>query len=746
MKVDKFHENRNNIYQVLENVEQDGGIITRQSTSGPMAEELVKDMPEVEKAITTSTSRMSEFTLSVENEDVKSKGIHAGIDFFNIFSFELIEGNQDKALNDKSSIVISETLATKLFGSTTNVIGKMIELQHQEQFQVSGVFRDITQNSTLNFEYVLSFELLIDQIPSLNGWGNTGPTTFILLREGTDIDQFNEKFADYVKEKTDGQISHRSPFIARFSDSYLYGKYENGVPAGGRIEYVSLFSIIAIFILLIACINFMNLSTAKASGRIKEVGIKKAIGAQRKTLVVQYLGESTLMAFLSLGVAILMVMLVLPQFNAITSKELVLPFDPIFAITLFVIVLLTGLIAGSYPALYLSGFNTIAILKGGKLNNKVGEMWARKGLVIFQFALSVIFIVSVMVVNQQIDFIQKQHLGYEKDNVVVFGREGKLWDKVGLETFLSEAKNIPGILAASNIGHLMTGHVTGTSGIEWTGKDPQDRTEFENVSVNYEIMEMLDIPMKEGRAFSKDFAADSTKIIFNQAAIDYMGITDPLGKTVKLWGEDREIIGVSKDFHFESFHEEVKPLFLRLSPNEANNVMVKIEAGREQETLESLQQLYSEFNPGFVLNFRFLDEDYQAQYVAEQRVSVLSRYFAGIAILISCLGLFGLAAFTAERRIKEIGIRKVLGSSEWNIIRLLSGDFAKMVLVAIVIALPLSYYLTANWLDNFAYKIDLQWWYFIGAGALTMMIALLTVSFQSVKAALMNPVESLRSE
>lgn len=609
MNVDKFHENRNNIYQVLENVVQDGGIITRQSTAGPMAAEMVKDMPEVVMGITTSTSRISEYTLSIENEDVKANGLHAGVDFFRIFSFDFIEGNQDQALNDKSSIVISETLTNKLFGSTSNIVGKMIELQHEKQFQVSGVFRDIPQNSSLNFDFVQSFELLIDQIPSLNSWGNTGPTTFVLLEEGTDIDRFNEKLAGYVKDKTDGQISHRSPFVARFADSYLYGQYENGVQAGGRIEYVRLFSIIAIFILIIACINFMNLSTAKASGRIKEVGIKKAIGAQRKTLVVQYLGESTLMAFLSLTVALLMVILLLPQFNAITSKELTLPFDPIFAVTLLGIVLLTGLVAGSYPALYLSGFNVVAVLKGGKLNNKVGEVWARKGLVVFQFAMSVILIVSVMVVNQQINFIQKQHLGYEKDNVVVFGRQGKLSEKEGLQTFLSEAKNIPGVIAASNIGHLMTGHVTGTSGIEWTGKDPQDRTEFENVSVNYEIMEMLDIPMKEGRAFSKEFGADSTKIIFNQAAIDYMGMTDPVGKTVKLWGEDREIIGVSKDFHFESFHEEVKPLFLRLSPNEANNVMVKIEAGREKKTLESLQQLYSGFNPGFVLEYRFLDED-----------------------------------------------------------------------------------------------------------------------------------------
>lgn len=291
----------------------------------------------------------------------------------------------------------------------------------------------------------------------------------------------------------------------------------------------------------------------------------------------------------------------------------------------------------------------------------------------------------------------------------------------------------------------MVGHGWSTNGVQWEGKNPDDLTRFQVVGVGYDFIEMLDIEIKEGRAFSRDFGADNLAIIFNEAAIEAMGLTDPVGKSVKLW-EEKEIIGVAKDFHFESLYEEVQPLFFALMPNDVNKIMARIEAGRERETLAGLQEFYQTYNPGFPFSYQFLDQDYQNQYVAEQRVAVLSRYFAGLAILISCLGLFGLAIFSAERRVKEIGIRKVLGASEWKIMELLSGDFARMVLVAIIIGLPLSYYVTANWLAGFAYKIALEWWYFIGAGVLTMLIALLTVSFQSVKAALMNPVESLRSE
>ncbi|MCF0057947.1 ABC transporter permease [Dyadobacter sp. CY356] len=742
LNVDKFHEKDSQLFQVMENRVQAQGIWTAQSTSIPLAETLQSDMPEVEHAI---SSKLFEATLSVANNDFKSKGRYAGKDIFNMYSYGLEQGDANQVLKDKNSIVISEKLAQNLFHTTQNVVGKSVEFQHEKQYVVSGVFKGTPSNSSEQFDFVISFEVLKEQYSSSANWGNTGPDTFVLLKSGTDVNQFNNKIANLVKVKTNGEVTHRTLFVRPYSSGYLYGKYENGLTAGGRIEYVRLFSIIAVFILLIACINFMNLSTAKASGRMKEVGIKKAIGAYRETLVYQYLGESMLMTFLSLFLSVLLVILFLPQFNEITGKALTLHYDPKLIFTLLGVVVFTGLISGSYPALYLSGFNPISVLKG-KLNVSVGEVWARKGLVVFQFTISVILIVSVIVVYKQVEFVQSENLGYNKDNIIYFFREGKMQDDGKMETFLSELRNTPGIVNASSIGHDMTGHNSGTFGIWWEGKAEDNKTEFENVGVNYEMMQTLGIQMKEGRLFSKDFSADSSKIIFNEAAVKFMGLKDPVGKTVKLWGNDMQIVGIAKDFHFESLHEKVKPLFFRLSQGSTYIIMAKIAAGKEKPVLSSMGALYKKYNPGFSLDYKFLDQEYQAQYVAEQRVASLSKYFAGLAILISCLGLFGLAAFTAERRLKEIGIRKVLGSSVLSIVYLLSSDFTKLVMAAIVIALPVSYVITGYWLQSFALHLSLEVWYFLGAGVAALVIAWMTVGMQAVRAANVNPLECLKSE
>jgi len=742
LNIDKFHEKDCQLFQVMENRVQAQGILTAQSTSGSLAETLKSDMPEVEYAI---SSKQFVATLSEGNNDFRSKGRYAGKDIFNMYSYGLEQGDANQVLSDKNSIVISEKLAQSLFHTTQNIIGKSVGFEHEKQFVVSGVFKGTPRNSSEQFDFVVSYELYKDKYPNSAHWGNSGPDTFVLLKSGTDVNQFNRKVANLVKVKSNGEVTHRTLFVRPFSSGYLHGKYENGLTAGGRIEYVRLFSIIAVFILVIACINFMNLSTAKASGRMKEVGIKKAIGAYRETLIYQYLGESMLMTFLSLFLSVLLVLLVLPQFNEITGKDLTLHYDPKLVFTLLGVVVFTGLISGSYPALYLSGFNPISVLKG-KLNVSVGEVWARKGLVVFQFTISVILIVSVVVVYKQVEFVQSENLGYNKDNIVYFTREGKMGDDAKMETFLSELRNTPGIVNASSIGHDMTGHNSGTFGIWWEGKPEDDKTEFENVGVNYEMMQTLGIQMKEGRLFSKDFSADSSKIIFNEAAVKFMGLKDPVGKTVKLWGGDMQIVGVAKDFHFESLHENVKPLFFRLSQGDTYIIMAKIAAGKEKPVLASMGELYKKYNPGFSLDYKFLDQEYQAQYAAEQRVASLSRYFAGLAILISCLGLFGLAAFTAERRLKEIGIRKVLGSSVFSIFYLLSSDFTKLVFVAILIALPVSYLITDYWLGSFALHINLKIWYFFGAGLAAIAIAWLTVGMQAVKAANVNPLECLKSE
>ena len=740
LSIDKFHEKDSQLFQVIEHIQNIESIGTTNYTAGLLAETLAEEMPEVEYAV-ASRLREENKTLSVGDTHIKAIVQYASQDFFNMFSYGLVQGDKDQVLRDKSAIVISEELAMNLFNTTENIIGKVVEFEHDKQYQVSGMFKGTPPNSSVQFDFVLSFEEYKDVNPNVLDWSYNSTFTYVTLKEDTNIDQFNDKITDFIKSKKSGV---RTLSARPYSEAYLYGNYENGVQAGGRIEYVRLFSIIAIFILLIACINFMNLSTAKASRRLKEVGIKKAIGADRKALIFQYLGESMLMTFLSLCMAILLVVLFLPQFNQITGKQLTLSFDINLILSVLGITLFTGLIAGSYPAFYLSGFNPVMVLKG-KLNTSVGEVWARKGLVVFQFMLSIILIVGVLVVYKQIEYVQTKNLGYEKDHVLYFEIEGRVAENP--ETFLSEVRNIPGIVNASSIGNNVIGRgLNSRNDLQWEGKNPDDNIVFEMRAVNYGMIDMLDIEMAAGRRFSRDFSSEESKIIFNETAIEIMGFTEPIGKVITIQGFALEIVGVVKDFHFASFHEEVKPLFFVLHPSWTQKIMAKIEAERERKTIEQLQEFYQAYNPGFPFDYQFLDEDYQAQYAAEQRVSTLSKYFAGFAILISCMGLFGLAAFTAERRLKEIGIRKILGSSNFGIVRLLSADFTKMVIMAIVIALPISYFIAKNWLEGFAYRIELEWWYFIGAGLIALLIAWFTVGLQTVKAARINPAQCLKEE
>lgn len=745
LHIDKFHKKDATLFQVLENRVQASGIWTAKSSPVPMAEALVKDMPEVEYAAYVSPAR--EFTLSVKNErNIKTNGKHADKDFFKMFSYDLIAGNADQVLTDPTSIVLSDVVAKKLFGTTENVIGKTVDFQHEQQFVVSGIFKTPGLQSSEQFDFVLPVRILDMIKQNATEWGNTGFNTFITLKPGTNIDKFNAKIANYIKLKTNNEITYRTPFIQRYSENYLYGRYENGIQVGGRIDYVRLFSIIAIFILVIACINFMNLSTAKAAGRAKEVGIKKAMGAGRGELILQYLGESMVMAFISLLVAILLVILFLPVFNSITGKQLSLfHFDKTLILAGLAITLFTGLIAGSYPAFHLSGFRPAAVLKG-KINSSVGELLIRKGLVVFQFSLSIILIVAVLVVYRQISFIQTKNLGYDKEHIITFTRDGKLFNDEVRERFITEVKDIPGVTGVSAMGHGLTGHSSGTGDVIWEGKDLKDNTEFEIVQVNYDLLKTLNIKIKEGRDFSRDFGADSSMLIFNEAGIKFMGMKDPIGKQVKLWGENMRIGGVVKDFHFESLHEKVKPLFFKLAPQNAGRFMIKVETGREKTVIAKLQELYLQMNPGFSFDYSFLDKRYQTLYAAENQISLLSRYFAGLAILISCLGLFGLAAFTAQRRNKEIGIRKVLGATVSTIVMMLSKDFLRLVFIAMLIAFPVAWWATAQWLKGFAYSIRIDAGIFLMAGVSIILLTFLTISFQSVKAALANPVKSLKSE
>ncbi|NQX41134.1 ABC-type transport system, involved in lipoprotein release, permease component [Pedobacter steynii] len=746
LAMDKFHANSGRLFQVMENETTEDGINTGDGTSGLLAESLAKEMPEVTMAVTTTPTYWLEASkvYIANGRGIKAAGKFVSPDFLKAFSYPLIAGNIDQVLREKNNIVISEELAKKLF-QTTDVVGREIlwansELKGENHALISGVFKNVPDHSSDHFDYLVPLEVLMANSNYVK-WGNHGPNTFVVLKDGTDPDEFSKKIKDYMVGK--GQ-NFRKLFIRPYADGYLYGKYENGVMTGGRIDYVQLFSLIAVFILVIACINFMNLSTAKASRRMKEVGIKKVMGASRKSLILQYMSESVLLTFLALFLALLGVELFLPQFNAITDKHLALNFSLDMVLTFLGIALFTGLLSGSYPALYLSGFNPAAALKG-KLGNTLSELWTRRGLVVFQFTLSVILIVSVFVVYKQIEFVQTKSPGFKKDNVLYFETEGRV--KGNINSFLSEVKKIPGVLHAGGMDRNFLGDLSATTGdFQWEGRNPKEQVKFQKGRIGSGLIETLGMTMADGRSFSDQYGSDSAKVLINEAGIKVMGLKNPVGKIFGLWGKDYQIIGVVKDFNFESLHKEVKPMFFRFEANELTRVMIKIKSGAEKQTVADLQQLYKNFNPGFVLDYRFLDQDFQAQYVSEQRVAILSRYFSALAVLISCLGLFGLATFTAERRLKEIGIRKVLGASELSLVVILSKDFTKPVIGAILIALPVSYIMTKYWLNTFAYRIELQIWYFVAAGLLALLISWLTVAIQSIKAAAADPVKCLKAE
>lgn len=747
LAMDKFHEKDEQLYQVYLHHEENGEIRSAPPVPALLADVLEEEVPEVIVAVEdTDTNEFGDsFSLSAGEDKIKARGKFSGKEYFQLFSFPFIKGDPETALSKKSGVVVTESMAKRLFG-TTDVIGKTLEwqiLKFKEQAQVSAVINDLPDNSTESFEFVLPFSVFIDDVmgKERNHWGNYIALTYVELAQGTDVDQLNEKIAPLIKNKV--PKTNVQPFVKQYSSRYLQGDFENGKEAGGRITYVRLFAIIAFFVLTIACINFMNLSTARASRRLKEIGVKKTLGANRKHLIFQHLGESVTMTILSLGLAYLLVLLLLPQFNDITDKNLSLNLTPNLLIATLIITLFTGLLAGSYPALYLSGFKPISILKG-KLTTSTGELWTRKGLVVFQFVISIVLLVSVWIVYKQIEFVQNKNLGYDRGHVIRMPIEGAVADR--LEPFIEQLKRVPGVTNASATTHSIVESGASTTGVTWEGKDPESNILFEQARAYYGLIETLGIEMKEGRSFSDKYGAEENKIIFNEAAIEVMGLEDPIGKTVTMWGNEKEIIGVVKDFHFSSLHEEVSPMLFHFDISFMLSIFAKLQANSTEETLAEIQSLYKDFNPGFTFSYEFLDANYQAQYQAEQRVSLLSRYFAGIAIIISCLGLFGLAAFTAERRQKEIGIRKILGAGGLQIMQLLSADFTKMVLIAIVIALPLSFWAAKNWLQGFAYSIDPEWYYFAGAGAIALVIAWITISFQTIKSIRINPADTLKDE
>ncbi len=743
INVDKFHDNNDRLYQVLQNRQFPQKIATWEITPTLLVNAIKEDLPEVEAATNISSREENpRGAFSFGEKNIIAEGIYAGENFFEVFTFPIKESENQSFLKDKNSIAISESFAQKLFSTTKNVIGKTIEWtrgQNKKSFRIAAIFETPPSNSTLQFDFVWNMQLLIDADEYAGKWNGDYAKTFLVLKPDANFEKFNNRFASFMNTKTDKRKKSQL-FIQQFSDKYLNGKYENGKITGGRISYVWLFSIIAIFILLIACINFMNLSTAQASTKMKEIGVKKTIGADRQSLVQQFLGESILMSFLSLSVALLLVLAFLPTFNDITNKVLKFNWSFNFVITLFLITLFTGLVSGSYSAFYLSKFKPFQVLNGKQVMS-FGDQWIRKGLVVFQFGLSIIFIVGVLVVQQQMEFIQTKNLGYQRDNVLNFKRPNTNKS----ETFLIEVKNITGVMNAGRMwGNLLSGRGT-QSGYSWRGQEDDKKYSFKSPIIGYDVIETMDMKVLVGRTPSREHQEDFNKILINESARKMMQLENPVGMNIGYSDTLREIIGVVNDFNYGSMHHKIEPLIFRVTTR-GNNILVKIKAGEEQTAISKLEEVFQKFHPSFPFEYSFVDDDYQALYEAESRVATLSKYFSGLAIVISCLGLFGLAMFTSERRKKEIGIRKVLGSSVFEIVKMLTSDFTKTVFAAILISLPISFFIAKKWLENFAYNITLTWWLFFVPAILVLIIAWLTIGLQTIKAARVNPVQSLKDE
>lgn len=732
--VDGFHTNGDQLFQVYERRSYDGKTEANYLTQGLLAEELKKAIPEVEYA--SSMEQNNQYTFEAEDKVFKVEGTFASVDFLRMFSYPLLQGTLS---NGPNTISISRKMAEEFFGSAEQAIGKIIRYENKDDLQVTAVFENLPANSSQQFGFLRNWQDYARDNEWVHSWTSTGPSTFIQLRKDADV----AKTADKIKRFIAKYDQYTELYLQPYREKYLHSNFKNGKIDGGRIEYVHLFSLVALFILLIACINFMNLATARSTQRAKEVGVRKVVGAVRSSLIAQFVGEAILITSISVIIAILLVALLLPVFNNFTGKHLVLPVtQPLFWLTLLGILIFTGFTAGSYPALFLSSLNPLRVLKGS-LKLGTGATFFRKSLVVFQFSFSVILIVGMIIIYRQINYVQTKNLGYDRENLLYIPIEGDLITKYDL--FKKEAAQMPGILSISKMKESPTviGHQKG--GIGWEGKDPTLEVSFSDAAVGYDFVKTMRLTLVAGRDFSEDFGTDATAFLVNETAVKKMGYKDPVGKPFSWSEHNGNIIGVLKDFHFNSMHQAIEPLFVRLDLNPKWGTIL-VRTSNAKQALASLENICKTLNPKFPFIYQFSDQEFDKLYKSEQIVSKLTVYFAFLAIFISCLGLFGLATFAAAQRTKEIGVRKVLGASVPDIITLLSADILKPVAIALLIGFPVSWYVMNQWLQGFAYKTDIEWWMFVLAAILTIGIAMLTVSFQSVKAALMNPVKSLKAD
>jgi putative ABC transport system permease protein len=687
-------------------------------------------------------------TIRYGDKLVKLNGSRAGEDFFRMFSYPLIAGNPKTALQSTSDIALSRKAAVIFFGSPAAAMGKTIRFENHLDFTVSAVFDDLPPQSSLKFDFLVNFEL---HKKGLVNWSSGNFQTFIRLSPGANVAAVTAKLNQMLLTRLGNNGGVKTRFgLQRYGDRYLHSIFVNGEPVTGRIEYVHIFSGVAIFILLIACINFMNLATARSIRRAKEVGLRKVVGSTRGYLIGQFLGESLVFSLLAMILSVFMVVLFLPAFNQFTGKTISFPFTELsFWGGIAAILLLTGLLAGSYPALYLSSLRPVSVLKGIFRFTR-GAIWLRKSLTVFQFVLSIVLMIITIVIIRQTDYVQNTNLGYNRENLVYIRVEGGLSNIDKYELFKHEALTMPGIEMvdrSSETPHAMN-FVADPDAINWEGKRKDERVGFKPASVGFEFVKLMDLKIVEGRDFSPQNPTDSTEgFLVNEEAVRQMGMKQPLGKFVSAWDKKGHIIGVLKDYHTQSFREPILPVIVDVKEwQDFGVILIRTRPGQTKEAIASLAKVYKDVNPDYAFAWEFVDEQYKQLYSSEMLISRLSVLFASLAIAISCLGLLGLVMFSAEQRTKEIGIRKVLGASGSQILTIFSMDFIRLIALAFLIAGPLAWFAMNTWLNGFAYRIIISWWIFALAGSVSLLIAALTVSYQAIRASTANPVISLRSE
>ena len=757
LSYDRFHANADRIYRVSRTfLSSDGAPSLRLAQAAPPFGPLLKqDFPEIEQVVRTLDNsglvRYKEHSFNEENL------YFAEASLFRVFSFDLTSGNPDHALVNPFSIVFSRPMAEKYFG-TESPIGKIVRLNNQYDLTVTGVFEPLPPQSHFHPSFLLSFSTLNDnRVYGADGlrtnWSNNSFNTYVLLNERSDpqrleraLPAFQNRHVPAVEGRKPSTFSVLN--LQKLTDIHLRSHTDSEVEPTGDISYVYLFSAIGLFILLIACINYMNLATARSAGRAKEVGMRKVVGALRSQLIGQFLSESLLLVTLALGIAIGLVVLCLPALNDFTQKQLSFQqlLDPVFLGVLIGITLLTGLVAGSYPAFFLTSFRPLGVLKG-QIGSALRTGKLRQGLVVTQFSIAIVLIISTAIVYNQMSYIQNYRLGYQKEQMLLLPDLGD--STTNYETLKQQLVQTGAVRDLGRSSRVPSGRLLDSYDARTLKGDTMAPVSINlrALRVDYDFIPTYQIGLAAGRNFSRSYLTDTSMVVLNETAVRLLGWTpeQAIGKPFRYGPANGQIIGVTKDYHFESLHQSVSAIAMILTPRQLNYLSIPIQ-GNIPAGVQRVEAVWKRFFPERPFDYQFLDERFDRLYARERTQQTLFSIFAGIAILISSLGLFGLSMFMAEQRTKEIGIRKVLGASEVSLIALFSKDFMKLVVVALLIASPIAWYAMHTWLNDFAYRTDIHWWIFLLAGGLTVGIALLTVSFQSVKAALMNPVKSLRSE